>query len=74
MVIGSDDETAIRKSIKRCFPGATQIVCTRHLNNNVKDYLSKKVGVNDKDKKLIVNSLFGENGLTDANSTVIFDH
>ena len=40
----------------------------------MKDYLSKKVGVNDKDKKLIVNSLFGENGLTDANSTVIFDH
>ena len=28
MVIGSDDETALRKSIKRCFPGATQIVCT----------------------------------------------
>lgn len=74
MVIGSDDETALRKSIKRCFPGSTQIVCTRHLKNNVKDYLSKKIGVNDSDKKQIAKSIFGENGLTDANSTVIFDH
>ena len=74
MVIGSDDETALRKSIKRSFPGATQIVCTRHLKNNVKEYLSNKIGVNNKDKKVIINSIFGDNGLTDANSTVLFEN
>jgi hypothetical protein len=73
LIIGSDDETALRKSIRRSLPGSTQIICTRHLKNNVKDYLLRKVGVKDTDKKFIVNVLFGENGLTDADTTVIFE-
>ena len=36
--------------------------------------VNKKVCVNCKDRKLIVNSLFSDNGLTGANSTEIFDH
>ena len=71
-VIGSDDETALLKSLARSFPGSTQIVCTRHLKNNVRDYLNKKVGVND--KGTIIQSLFGDNGLTDADNTIIFEH
>ncbi|WAR28744.1 hypothetical protein MAR_014448, partial [Mya arenaria] len=34
LVVGSDDEQALRKSIQRSFPGATHILCTRHLKNN----------------------------------------
>ena len=71
MVIGSDDETALRKRNKRRFPSESRIVCTRHLKNNVKEYLSNKIGVYNKDNKVIVNSKFGDNRLTDANSTVL---
>ena len=36
MVIGSDDERALRESIKRSFLSDTRFVCTRHLKNNVR--------------------------------------
>ncbi|WAR04588.1 hypothetical protein MAR_019957, partial [Mya arenaria] len=51
LVVGSDDEQALIKSIQRSFPGATHIQCTRHLKNNVKDYLCHKIGVRDNEKK-----------------------
>ncbi|WAR04584.1 hypothetical protein MAR_019953 [Mya arenaria] len=74
LVVGSDDEQALSKSIQRSFPGATHIQCTRHLKNNVKDYLCHKIGVRDDEKNKIIQSLFGEYGLADSDSTVIFDH
>ncbi|WAR14744.1 LOW QUALITY PROTEIN: hypothetical protein MAR_004849 [Mya arenaria] len=54
LVVGSDDEQALRKSIQRSFPGATHILCTRHLRNNVKDYLCHKIRVRDNDKNKIL--------------------
>jgi hypothetical protein len=73
MVIGSDDEYALRKSIARAFRGSTQIICTRHLKNNVNDYLGKKVGAKENVRKEIINAMFGDEGLTEANSTIVFD-
>ena len=43
IIIGSDDEKALRKAIKQAFPNATQLLCTRHLRNNVLRYLTDKV-------------------------------
>ncbi|KAL3882889.1 hypothetical protein ACJMK2_029191, partial [Sinanodonta woodiana] len=40
--VGSDEETAICKSLKRSFPAATQIACTLLLKKNVTGYL--KIG------------------------------
>jgi hypothetical protein len=60
LIIGSGDKTALRKSLKRSFVGATQVICTRHLRQNVKEYLIKKVGVDEKERKLLINELFGE--------------
>ena len=31
MVIGTDGETALRNAIRKAFPKATQVLCTRHL-------------------------------------------
>ncbi|KAL3891358.1 hypothetical protein ACJMK2_003620 [Sinanodonta woodiana] len=58
MVVGSDEKTAIRKSLKRSFPGAKQIVCTLHLKKNVTDYLKNRVGVNVQDRKSVLNTLY----------------
>jgi len=70
IIVGSDDECALRRSFRRCLPGSTQIICTRNLKNNVIDYFIRKVGVMDSERKEIVHRLFGENGLSDVNSTV----
>ncbi|KAL3873493.1 hypothetical protein ACJMK2_036603 [Sinanodonta woodiana] len=73
MVVGSDEETAIRKSLRRSFPGVTQIVCTLHLKKNVTDYLKNMVGVNVQDRKSVLNTLFGDEGITQADNSVVLD-
>jgi len=34
VVVGSNEEQAIRKAAAHCFPGATLVACTRHLREN----------------------------------------
>ena len=74
MIIGTDDETAMRNGIRRAFPNATQILCTRHLKNNVLHYLKDKVGVIEKDRRRILSALFGDEGITHADDSVIAEH
>jgi hypothetical protein len=64
IVIGSDEEAALTKAIKQCFPSSVQLLCTRHLQENVRRYLSSKTGANDKIKKKIINDIFGKDSLT----------
>ena len=40
IVIGSDEEAALTKAIKQCFPSSVQVLCTRHLQENVRRCLS----------------------------------
>jgi transposase-like protein len=47
IVIGSDKEAALTKAIKQCFPSSVQLLCTRHLQENVQQYLSSKAGANE---------------------------
>jgi hypothetical protein len=53
-VIGSDEEAALLKGIKQCFPATVQVLCTRHLEENVRRYLTNKVGLDDKTRKTII--------------------
>ena len=67
IVIGSDEETALTKAIKQCFPSSTNILCTRHLEENVRRYLTNKIGVSDKVRKQVVSDIFGKRRLTSLN-------
>ncbi|XP_076057534.1 uncharacterized protein LOC143035019 [Oratosquilla oratoria] len=40
LVVGSDEEKAIVKAMKECFPGATFMLCAQHLEENTKRKLS----------------------------------
>ncbi len=62
----------MRKAIKVAFPKAHNILCTRHLKNNVDDHLRDKVGVSKPDRHKIMNDLFGTNGLINADDTFIY--
>lgn len=72
-VLGSDDETAMRKAMKDAFPESGTLVCERHLQQNAADYLTNNVGVTSVSKKRVINSLFGTQGLSDAADLVTFE-
>jgi len=43
--IGSDDEKALTKAIDSVFPNSKRSLCTKHMKENVNDYLRNKIGV-----------------------------
>ena len=73
MEFGTDDERALTKAIEHVFPAATRYLCTKHLKDNVKHYLLNKVGIEKRERELVMNSLFGDGGIVDANCTVDFN-
>ena len=62
-MIGSDEELAFRASVKKCFHGATHVLCTRHLKANTLKQLDEKCGYPLKDRQSIVQQIFEENGV-----------
>ena len=70
---GSDDEQALRKAIRNAFPESSSIVCTRHLRNNIDDYLTDKVVISKNDRNRLLDQIFGKDGVASTNDTMIFD-
>ncbi|XP_053375386.1 uncharacterized protein LOC128547267 isoform X2 [Mercenaria mercenaria] len=66
LVIGSDEEYAFKSAIKRCFPGCTHILCTRHLKQNMNKYMEDQVGFPQKERQQIIDEVFGTNGLVES--------
>ena len=50
LTIGSDDETSNRIAIKLFLPQSHNVLCTRHLRENVAAYLKDKVGLKPSSK------------------------
>ena len=73
LVVGTDEEKALMKAIRQSFPEATQLLCYRHLEENVRRYLQHKVGVNDGIKNEIVATIFGKDGLLHTKDSFAFD-
>jgi hypothetical protein len=55
----SDDKKAMTNAISDAFPQARRRLCTKHLKDNVKHYLQNRIGVDSKERKEIMDSLFG---------------
>lgn len=72
LVIGSDAEKALTKAVHDIFSGATQLLCVKHLQDNVIDYMRNKCGVPGTDRNSIVDRIFGEHGLAVAEDSVIY--
>ena len=71
-LFGSDEEKALRKSISACFATSKQIWCSRHIRENVGNYLANKVGLRNTNED-VFNLFFGETGVATANDTISFD-
>jgi len=73
MYFGSDDEKAITKSIQDAFPSATRRLCNKHLNDNFNHYMQDKIGIDTKERQHLMNVVFGQNGLSNADTTLMFE-
>ena len=70
---GTDDENALTKAIDYVFPSATRLLCTKHLKDNVKHYLPNNIGMEKGLRENVMSRIFGEDGISDANSTIDFE-
>ncbi|XP_076037198.1 uncharacterized protein LOC143022737 [Oratosquilla oratoria] len=59
-LVGSDEEKAIVKAMKECFPGATFMLYTQHLEENTKSKLSA-IGITK--AKCVIQDIFRASGL-----------
>ena len=73
LVIGTDDEKAMVKAIKTAFPGSTHVLCSRHLKQNAIHKLTDDA-VSKADRNIIVDKLFGEEGIVNADDTICLGH
>jgi len=67
-MIGSDDERAMVKAIVSVFSESTHVLCTRHLWQNTKHKL-----IDDAKTGIILDKIYGEGGILDAEDTICFD-
>ena len=73
LVLGSDEEHALTKAMRTCFPTATHTLCTRHIEENIRRYLEKKVGLAQNATQGILRDIFGKDGLLHASDDFDFD-
>jgi len=72
LVLGSDDEKALTKAMRYCFPTATHLLCTRHLKGNLNDFMKDKAGLTQSERVKISEKVFGDEGVINANDSVTF--
>ncbi len=73
LVVGTDDERAMRRAIAEKLPLSSNVLCTRHLKSNVDDFLKNKVGLTLGQRQEVVQALFGPSGVVCADDSLIFD-
>lgn len=71
--VGSDEEKAVLKAVRHAFRDPVQLLCTKHLKYNVRRYLKDKEGCGTKERESIVSSIFGHEGLINADDSFSFD-
>lgn len=55
---GMNGEAALHKAIKYAFPSSIHILCCNHLKENLRAYLTNKIGANIKTRKKLINIIF----------------
>ena len=70
LIISSDDEKGLTKALHAVFNTATHLLCTKHLKDNLTAYMEHKDGVTQKERIKIVQQLFSQDGLNNADDTV----
>jgi hypothetical protein len=72
MYFSSDDEKAVTKFIQDVFPSATRRLYSKHLKDNFNYYIQDKIGIDTKQRQHLMNVVFGQDCLTNADTTLMF--
>ena len=70
---GTDDEKALTKAIDNVFLSSIWVLCTNHLKDNVKHYLLNRECMEQPIREIVMDKIFGTDGITDANCTNDFE-
>jgi len=57
MVFGSDDEKAMVGALRQVFPTAEHVFCARHLEENVRRFMTDTAGMATRDRELVLERL-----------------
>ena len=74
LTIGTDEELAFKNAIKRCHPGSTHVVCTRHLKKNTNRHMQNSIRYPETERIEVMDAIFGKNGLTQNTDVDTFHH
>ena len=72
--LGTDDEKVQTKALEHSFPNSTRYLCTKHLKDNIKYYMTNKATIPTKERETITQLIFDTNGLCNANDTFTFEN
>ena len=72
LVIGSDDEHALVKSVTTAFPESTHILCIRHLRKNALQKLTDDA-VTLTDRNSLLDMIFGDKGIVASDDSICFE-
>lgn len=73
LIFGSDEEQALTKAIESVFASSVRTLCTKHLKDNVLAYMQNEAGVPQKDRQQIATTIFGDDGVSKADDSSLFD-
>ena len=66
LVIGCDEEAALRRAIREVLPNSVNVLCYRHVRGNILRHLRDDVGLDESNRDRLVNYIFGPHGLLTA--------
>ena len=72
--IGSDQEYAIIKALRSCFPKASHILCSRHLRDDLSRFLADKEGCSTEERNKIIKLIFGGSGVVQSEDKQTFEN
>ena len=73
MDIGSDEEKELIKAIESNFPVSLRFLCCKQLKEGTNAYMQKEVGIPQKERTMISQSIFGIRGMINADTSFEFD-
>jgi len=74
VVISTDEEKGLTKALRDVFSESTQLLCVKHLRDNIVDYMCNKCGVQQLVHNQLVAKMFDDSGLINADDSVAYGH
>lgn len=72
LIFGSDEEEAMTKAIRKCFPESCHVLCNRKFEENFNRQLRQLIGEKNI-FRFIPNGVFGDDGLLNSPDDVEYD-